>query len=266
MYIDRDKLAEELTLRECIQKIIKKSSINMLKESFPEQYQEHLNEGKLRESIRQLLPRLLSEEMSYQEMEELALSFVERTLRDHINTVVDELNYLEHKELQVGFIKRIYVSLMNDYAENREIYQTDQDEMDQESAESEEGEEEGDMSIKVYGPGRLPGKDDVEGDEPPILESDFPEDRRPSIEFENIFLWGSDISEVGANLTDNETMGWEHCGPMWDGMTKQIKKLHKIILNNLGTSQEKVVNIYEEWLYRNFEAHCKNAMAEDPGK
>ena len=241
MKIDRDQLIREMSLRKEIRSRLNGLFTESTKGMAPEGYREFLKEQKVRQAIRSTIPKILREEMSTQEMTDLALSFVKKTLKEHLKTVLDDFNYLEQEKIQHGFIKRIYVSLMNDYKENRNEL-ADKEEEEVESEEEEAQEDDGTIDVQVFGP------NDNLLQEVSLDEVDT--------------LWGLDVNEVSNSVEGIEQMGWKSGGETWNKVSKQIKKIHKLVLTNLGTEQEEVANIYEEWLYKNFETHCKNAIAE----
>ena len=252
MYIDRDKLAEDLTLRECIQKIIKKSSINMLKESFPEQYQEHLNEGKLRESIRQLLPRLLSEEMSNSEAEDVAISFVKKTLLDTIKIVNAGQSEFKNPGVQDGHIKYVIMALRNDLEENHGeegAVEKPTAEEDEQSVIQEFADNEDDIiDIKVS------PKDD------PMFISD--EEEEEDSEEEPLDPKQNREDELYLTLTDEEKVGFRYARDnTWPQVTKQVKRVHKQVMGH-----PKIAKYYEEWLIKNFKLHGENTKEEMPLK
>lgn len=241
MKINREKFIQEMSLRKEIRSRLNGLFTESTKDMVPEGYREFLKEQKVRQAIRSTIPKILREEMSNQEMTDLALSFVKKTLKEHLKSVLDDFNYLEQEKIQHGFIKRIYVSLMNDYKENRnELADKEQEEV--ESEEEEAQEDDGTIDVQVFGP------NDNLLQEVSLDEVDT--------------LWGLDVDEVSNSVEGIEQMGWKSGGETWNKVSKQIKKIHKLVLTNLGTEQEEVANIYEEWLYKNFETHCKNAIAE----
>ena len=241
MKINRDRLIQEMLLRKEIRNRLSRLSTRLIEGMAPEGYQEFLKEQKIRQAIRSTIPKILREEMSNQEMTDLALSFVKKTLKEHLKTVLDDFNYLEQEKIQHGFIKRIYVSLVNDYKENRKEL-ADKEEEQVESEEEKTQEDDDTIDVQVFGP------NDNLLQEVYLDEVDT--------------LWGLDVDEVSNSIQGIEQMGWKSGGETWNKVSKQIKKIHKLVLTNLGTEQEEVVNIYEEWLYKNFETHCKNAIAE----
>ena len=241
MKINRDRLIQEMLLRKEIRNRLSRLSTGLIEGMAPEGYQEFLKEQKIRQAIRSTIPKILREEMSNQEMTDLALSFVKKTLKEHLKTVLDDFNYLEQEKIQHGFIKRIYVSLVNDYKENRKEL-ADKEEEQVESEEEKTQEDDDTIDVQVFGP------NDNLLQEVYLDEVDT--------------LWGLDVDEVSNSIQGIEQMGWKSGGETWNKVSKQIKKIHKLVLTNLGTEQEEVVNIYEEWLYKNFETHCKNAIAE----
>ncbi len=253
MYIDRNKLAEELILREHIQKIIRKSSIKMISEAFPEQYQEYLNESKLRGSIRQLLPRLLNEEMSDQEAEDMAISFVRETLLSVIKIVKQDQAKFTNPDVQDGFIKYCLLALQNDFEENHgeegeeqaAVQDPDLD-MLQEFADN------GDGIVDM----RISPKDD------PMFISDEEEEEEEEVGIpeEPLDSKESREKELYLTLTDEEKVGFRYARDnTWPKVTKQIKKIHKQVV-----PQAKVSKYYEEWLTKNFKLHGENTKEEMP--
>lgn len=258
MYIDRNKLAEELILREYIQKVIKKSSIKIIKESFPEQYQEHLDEGKLRESIRRLMPRLLNEEMSDQEAEDMAISFVRETLLNVIKIVKQEQAKFTNPDVQDGFIKYCLLALQNDFEENHgeegEEQSADQIDQELESEMLQELADNGDGIVDL----RISPKDDPmyisDEEEEEEAEDEAPEEPLDSREGKE--------KELYLTLTDEEKVGFRYARDnTWPKVTKQIKKIHKQVI-----PQAKVAKFYEEWLTKNFKLHGENTKEEMPLK
>jgi hypothetical protein len=239
MYIDRNKLAEELILREHIQKIIRKSSIKMISEAFPEQYQEYLNESKLRDSIRQLIPRLLNEEMSDQEAEDMAISFVRETLLGVIKIVKQDQAKFTNPDVQDGFIKYCLLALQNDFEENHgeegEEQAADQDpDLDM----LQELEDNGDGIVDM----RISPKDD-----PMFISDEEEEEEEVGIPEAPLDSKESKEKELYLTLTDEEKVGFRYARDnTWPKVTKQIKKIHKQVV-----PQAKVSKYYEEWLTKN---------------
>ena len=258
MYIDRNELAEELILREHIQKLIKKASVNWIKETFPDQYNQFLSERKLRKSIRNMLPHLLKEEMSDQEAENLAISFVRETLLAVIKIVKQDQAKFENPDVQDGFIKFCMLALQNDFEENHgeegeeSTDQPPDDELEMDNSILEELADDGDgiLDIKVK-----PSDDPmfISDEEEPEVEED-PEPELPTRETKE--------KELYLTLSDEEKVGFRYArDSTWPKVTKQIKKIHKQVIPH-----RKAVKYYEEWLTKNFKLHGENTKEEMPLK
>jgi len=255
MHINRDELIQEMILRKQIRSIIKESSKQWIKDNHPNEYGQFLEEQKLRKAIQSIAPRILNEEMSDSEAEDMAISFVRETLLAVIKIVKQDQSKFTSSEVQDGFIKFCLLALKNDFEENRG------EEFEESSNVSEEDEDlailkelednnDGIVDVKV-GP-----KDD------PMFISDEPDEPEEEDEEEDLSPRETKEQELYLTLSDEEKVGFRYARDnTWPKVTKQIKKIHKQVLPH-----KKAVDYYEEWLTKNFKLHGENTKEEMPLK
>lgn len=253
MYKSQEQLTEEKTLRKIIRSIVREQFEKWAKNTKPKEYSQFLEEQKLRKIIQSIAPRILNEEMSDSEAEDMAISFVRETLLSVIKIVKQDQSKFTSAEVQDGFIKFCLLALKNDFEENHG--EEGEDSPASETADSLsilnelENDNDGIVDVKI-GP-----KDD------PMFISDEPEEPEEAGK-EELSPRESSEKELYLTLSDEEKVGFRYARDnTWPKVTKQIKKVHKQVIPH-----KKAVKYYEEWLTKNFKLHGENTKEEMPLK
>ena len=240
MQIDRHELAQEIILREHIQRVLKNLTNNWISTKKSVMLEHKKQEVSLRQIVRDLIPKVLFEDMS-QTKQDAAISLVRDTLLAVVKIIKADQGKFKDPEIQDGFVKYCLLALQNDFEENH----------------GEEGEEVGEIVLQEFlddGDDNLDIKikasdhamfinDEEEEEEGEEVEEDPKESKE-----EELFLTLSDAEKVGFRYAKETT---------WPKVTKQIKRIHKMALPD-----HEIAGIYEEWLTKNIELHGENTKEE----
>jgi hypothetical protein len=237
MQIDRNELAQEITLREHIQNVLKEATNNWASVRHNTILENKKQEQALRNVVQNLISKVLYEDMN-QTKQDAAISLVRDTLLAIIKIMKADQSKFKDPEVQDGFIKYCMLALRNDFEENRgaegEDILAEQIEDD--------GDENIDISIKA-------------SDDPMFIKDEEVEEEE---EPEEIDIKGSREEELFLTLNDAEKVGFRYAKETtWPKVTKQIRRIHRMALPD-----KEIAKTYEEWLTKNIQLHGENTKEE----
>jgi hypothetical protein len=241
MHIDRHELAQEIMLREHIQKVLKNLTNDWISETKSVIVESREQEEKLRKAIQNLIPKVLFEDMS-QTKEDAAISLVRDTLLAIVKIIKADQGKFKDPEVQDGFIKYCLLALENDFEENHGEEGEEVGTMEQPMLQEflDDGDESLDIKIKASDHAMFIDDEEAE-------EEEIEEDPKGTRE-EELFL----------TLTDGEKVGFRYAKETtWPKVTKQIKRIHKMAIPD-----PEIASTYEQWLRKNIELHGENTKEE----